>query len=404
MSNATEEDCASPIHKRRRAALPSRVRKRDVTEKGEERPPRRTILRSTTRVRIPKSPDALTVKARTAAERADFRLQCEHKEEVEKLGNCDCGCDIHPHGCYVFVLNAFLTLHGTGAYDKLVDVRTTRFHEAGWFKRIRTDMVLYIVHVSVGVIKFDYKVRELRVCRDAYRFFEALPQQTLTNIENDAAAGRVETKWTRKANASADGGVLDSTNDKTVNAVSWIENDIGDLAEEQPNVDPRDASDVDDVCRPVRHMDPELMACRTCIDGSKNTRGGAHPSGELCTGFCRYSPYCSAAREEGRDPVSTSTFKGLYPAIMKALCVNFRRNKGVSSDCRDCDVPAEIISRHPSRRTREEYNEAKSDQRFHRAVVRRLRGDERSSEQQSTRDQAAGNRDGLVHGIMDKGR
>ena len=49
MHNATEEDCASPIHKRRRAALPSRVRKRDVIEKGEERPPRRTILRSTTR-------------------------------------------------------------------------------------------------------------------------------------------------------------------------------------------------------------------------------------------------------------------------------------------------------------------------------------------------------------------
>ena len=39
MNNATEEDCASPIHKQRRAALPSRVRKRDVTEKGEERPP-----------------------------------------------------------------------------------------------------------------------------------------------------------------------------------------------------------------------------------------------------------------------------------------------------------------------------------------------------------------------------
>ena len=78
------------------------------------------------------------------------------------------------------------------------------------------------------ITKFEsYEYAETRIV-----FFEALPQQTLTNIENDAAAGRVETKWTRKANASADGGVLDSTNDKTVNAVSWIENDIGDLAEE----------------------------------------------------------------------------------------------------------------------------------------------------------------------------
>ena len=73
------------------------------------------------------------------------------------------------------------------------------------------------------------------------------------------------------------------------------------------------------------------------------------------------------------------------------------------SDCRDCDVPAEILSRHPSKRTQGEYNEAKSGERFHRSVIRRLRSLVRSLEQQSTRDDTSTNRDGLMHGVMDKG-
>jgi hypothetical protein len=90
---------------------------------------------------------------------------------------------------------------------------------------------------------------------DAYRFFTSLPHQSLYNIENDAEAGVTKSKWMTKAIMPEGAGVLEKAKGPTEAAISWIEADINDLAEEQPNVDPRDTCDDD-----VSEIDPSCLS------------------------------------------------------------------------------------------------------------------------------------------------
>ena len=173
---------------------------------------------------------------------------------------------------------------GFAQYEKLINQRTQRFevvdsHEQQWFTRVRAEAIGFIKLVRPGTIAFEYKISETRVCRDAYRFFTSLPHQSLYNIENDAEAGVTKSKWMTKAIMPEGAGVLEKAKGPTEAAIGWIETDINDLAEEQPNVDPRGTCD-DDV-REIQRGDS-----RKTIFGGENY---------LCTKKIRKSPFSGLA-------------------------------------------------------------------------------------------------------------
>ena len=247
------EPSSSPPTRFRRL---SRVRKKDVQAEEESSSSSRIILRTNELVRKKISPPFMTA----SHSREELRLSCYQEEEVLALGKYDCGCTLHANGCYGMILALFVQVHGPSAYEKLINQRRKRFevvdsHEQQWFTRVRAEVIGFIKLVGPGTIAFEYKISETRVCRDAYRFFTSLPHQSLYNIENDAEAGVTKSKWMTKAIMSEGAGVLEKAKGPTEAAIGWIETDINNLAEEQPNVDPRDTCDDD-----VSEIDPSCLS------------------------------------------------------------------------------------------------------------------------------------------------
>ena len=386
--------------------------------------PRRTIVSDPTVFRVRIANDPISPPRRTAENKIEYRKQCFSEAALLSSRDNDCGCCLTDIGCYKSIL-AFALAQRMDGMSMLLRCRTRRFdisHDSA-FRTSREDLCSKMKATSTGdAVWFVYSILGERVCRKAYCFLRGIPDRTLADMEKDAERGVVETRW--NVARVIDARIGDGTEARAF-AAEHVKLELTDLSEEQPNVAPYYDKE-NDCTAPQRHMDKVVVTCGQCkahftnskpstddapSDGGSDGASGGPPRGDVppegaesgpCGGHCRYAVYRLMCSADEIPALQTSSFRQLYYETMSQEHVTVRHKKGVSSDCRTCDDCNTVIALRATQRTDAEFKAAKRKLGKHIAVIRRLRGWERSMQLQSRRQMRLRLPHGVLHAILDK--